>query len=110
MSALRRSSEAIEVFYSYAHEDETLRRELEKHLRILERRGIITGWHDRKISAGKEWGAEIDRHLSSARIILLLISPDFLASDYCWGVEVKRAMERHGAGEACVIPNCLAAC
>jgi len=95
------------IFFSYAHEDEELRDELQKHLSILERQGVITSWHDRKIGAGKEWKGEIDTHLNTARLILLLISSDFIASDYCWGVEVKRAMERHEAGEARVIPVIL---
>lgn len=99
--------QAIEVFYSYAHEDEKLRNELEKHLTLLEREGVITGWHDRKIGAGKEWQNEIDTYLNSSQIILLLISPNFIASDYCWDVEVKRAMERHETKEARVIPVIL---
>ena len=97
----------LEVFFSYAHEDEPLRDELAKQLKLLERQGIITAWHDRQIVAGSNWGNAIDTHLESAQVILLLVSPDFLASDYCWDVEVKRAMERHDAGEACVIPVIL---
>ena len=97
----------MEIFFAYAREDETLRDELEKHLSILERQGVITSWHDRKIGAGKEWEGEIDTHLKTARVILLLVSSDFMDSDYCWDVEVKRAMERHEAGEARVIPVIL---
>lgn len=98
---------AIEVFYSYAHEDEKLRDELEKHLANLKRQGVITGWYDRDISAGKEWESEIKNHLDSASVILLLVSPDFMNSNYCNDVEVKHAMERHDAGEARVIPVIL---
>src|SRR6266567_2975604 len=98
---------SIELFYSYAHEDEPLRQELEKHLSLLKRQGYITGWHDRDISAGQEWKHEIDSHLDSAQIILLLVSPDFMASDYCYDIEVKRAMQRHESGEARVIPVIL---
>jgi len=97
----------IEVFYSYSHKDEELRDELEKHLSILRRQRVITGWHDRKIAAGREWAGEIDQHLNTAKVILLLISADFLASDYCYDVEMKRAMERHDNGEAQVIPVIL---
>jgi len=100
----------IEIFYSYAHEDEELRDELEKHLSILKRKGVIQGWHDRRIGAGREWEDEIDTHLNTAHVILLLISADFLASDYCYDVEMKRAMERHQAGEARVIPVILRPC
>ena len=98
---------SIEVFFSYSHKDEELRDEMAKHLTILKRQGIITTWHDREISAGTEWAGAIDAHMNSAQVILLLISPDFLASDYCWDIELKRAMERHEAGEARVIPVIL---
>src|SRR5438270_10348798 len=98
---------SVEILLCYAREDEVLRQGLEKHLRILKRQGIINLWHDRNISAGTEWEREIDNHLNSARIILLLISPDFLDSDYCYSIEMKRAMERHEQEEARVIPIIL---
>ena len=97
----------VELFYAYSHRDEELREQLENHLSILRREGVITDWHDRKISAGREWEGEIHEHLNTAHIILLLISSDFLASDYCYDVEMKRAMERHDAEEARVIPIIL---
>lgn len=100
-------NQPIEVFFSYAHQDEGLRNKLEDHLSNLKQNGIITGWHDRKIAAGKEWRREIDSHLNAARIILLLISSDFMASDYCRDVELKRALERNKRGEARVIPVIL---
>jgi parallel beta-helix repeat protein len=101
------SSEDIEVLISYSHIDEALRNELEKHLSILKRQKLISTWYDRKIGAGEEWKGQIDDHLDSAQIILLLISADFLASDYCYDIEMKRAMERHESGEARVIPIIL---
>lgn len=97
----------VEIFYSYAHEDEKLRNELQKHLANLKRQRVITEWYDRDISAGSEWGDQIAQHLNSASVILLLISPDFMNSDYSNDVEVKRAMQRHEAGEAKVIPIIL---
>ncbi len=97
----------IKVLYSYAHAGEELREQLEKHLAILKWQGVITDWHDRKIGAGREWEGEIDEHLNAAHVILLLISSDFVASDYCYDVEMQRAMERHEAGEARVIPVIL---
>ncbi|MBE9034770.1 toll/interleukin-1 receptor domain-containing protein [aff. Roholtiella sp. LEGE 12411] len=100
-------NQAIELFYCYAHEDEKLREQLEKHLSSLKREGVITDWHNRKIGAGKEWQNEIDTHLNTSHIILLLISPNFMYSNYCWDVEVKRAMERYEAQEARVIPVIL---
>jgi hypothetical protein len=99
----------IDVFYSYAHLDEPLRTELDKHLSSLRREGVIAGWHDRRITAGTEWAGAIDAHLQCAQIILLLVSADFLASDYCNDVELQHAMARHEAGEARVIPIILRA-
>jgi hypothetical protein len=97
----------VEIFFSYCHRDEDLMKELVKHLSILKRPGVVQGWHDRQITPGQEWASEIDEHLNSAQVILLLISSDFLASEYCWGIETQRAMERHAAREACVIPVIL---
>ena len=98
---------SIEVFYSYAHEDEELVKELRKHLSILKRQGVIRDWYDREITAGTDWKGQIDQHLNSAGVILLLVSADFLASDYCYDVEMTRALERHDQGEARVIPVIL---
>lgn len=100
-------SSAVEIFYSYSHRDERFRNELVNHLANLRRNGLVRDWHDRKIGAGKEWSGEINEHLNSAQLILLLVSADFMASDYCNGVEVKRALERHEANEARVIPVLL---
>jgi hypothetical protein len=97
----------LEVFYSYSHRDEKLRLELEKHLALLKRSNLIVGWHDRRIEAGDDWREQIDEHLRSAHIILLLISADFLASDYCHDVEMKLALDRHARHEAIVIPIIL---
>lgn len=99
----------VELFYAYAHEDEALRATLEKHLSLLHRQGVISEWSDRNITAGTDWTQAIDEHLEQASIILLLISADFLASDYCYGVEMKRALERDRAHEARVIPILLRA-
>jgi hypothetical protein len=79
---------SIEVFFSYSHRDEALRDDLADHLRLLERQGIITGWHDRRITGATEWAGAINEHLRTANIILLLISSAFLASDYCYDVEL----------------------
>ena len=100
----------ISVFFSYAHKDEELRDELATHLKLLQREGVIQAWHDRQISAGTEWENQIDAHLEAARVILLLVSADFIASDYCYAVEMQRAMERHAANDARVIPIILRAC
>jgi internalin A len=77
---------------------------LEPHLKLLQRQGLIATWHDRLIKPGAECKDVIDANLEHAKIILLLVSADFIASDYCWEIEMKRALERHEAGEARVIP------
>jgi hypothetical protein len=106
-SPRRLANGPIAVFYSYSHKDEELRERLETHLKLLKRQGIIQDWHDRRISAGTEWEGQINQYLESAQIILLLISADFLASDYCYDKEMQRALARHEAGEARVIPIML---
>ena len=97
----------ITVFYSYAHEDELLRKELEKHLTNVLSQGLINSWHDRLIVAGTEWGRAINEQLNTASLIFLLISPDFMASDYCYHIEMPQAMQRHHAEQARVIPIIL---
>ncbi|MBZ3695238.1 toll/interleukin-1 receptor domain-containing protein [Phyllobacterium calauticae] len=98
------------VFFSYSHVDEALRDQLEKQLFMLKRQGVIETWHDRRIGAGEEIHPAIDDHINTDEIILLLISADFLASDYCYDIEMSRAMERHEKREAIVIPVILRAC
>ncbi|MEH2162733.1 MAG: tetratricopeptide repeat protein, partial [Nostoc sp.] len=98
---------SIEVFISYHQKDEELREELEKHLATLLREQTITSWHKREIIAGQEFQDEINKHLKQAGLILLLVSPDFINSDYHWTVEVTRALEQNAAGKARVIPVLL---
>ncbi|MCC5643658.1 toll/interleukin-1 receptor domain-containing protein [Nostoc sp. CHAB 5824] len=100
-------SNAVKVFFSYSHKDEALRDELATHLSMMKRQGVIEAWHDREISAGSEWANAIDDNLEVADIILLLVSANFLASDYCYDKEMIRAMERHEMREARVIPIIL---
>lgn len=100
----------INVFFSYAHEDERLRDELEVHLAMLKRSGLVNAWHDRRISAGSELDREVSEHLETADVVLLLLSPHFLASDYCYETEASRAMQRHAEGKAVVIPVILQPC
>jgi WD40 repeat protein len=97
------------LFYCYAHarRDKTLQDQLAKQLAPLKHLGLIAEWSDRDILAGQSWQQEIDQRLNTADIILLLISPDFIASNYCYSVEMKRALKRHEAGEARVIPIIL---
>jgi hypothetical protein len=100
----------VTVFFSYSHKDEDLRDELEIHLTALKRQGIIQTWHDRRILAGKDLDEEIDSNIETADIILLLVSPYFIASDYCYNIEMQRALKRHEDGESRVIPVILHPC
>ena len=101
------SNKEITVFVSYAHEDEALKENLSKHLAILKHKNAIALWNDREITAGTNWKDQIDSNLELADIILLLVSSDFLASQYCYDIEMQRAIQRHDAGEARVIPIIL---
>lgn len=98
------------VFFSYSHVDEGLRDKLEEHLSLLKHQGLIESWHDRRILAGSSIDDEIDENLEKADVILLLVSSSFIASNYCYGREMKRAMERHQEGTARVIPVILRTC
>ena len=98
------------VFYSYADADEAFLAHLEAHLSGLQRAGRIAPWQRLQITAGKDWQAELQRHLNSASLILLLISADFLASDAQYERELQRALARHEANEARVVPILLRPC
>jgi formylglycine-generating enzyme required for sulfatase activity len=100
----------IRLFISYAHKDEPFRKELEMHLGPLKRQNVVEIWSDRAIEPGQEWEKSISEQLSTADIILLLISPDFLASEYIYDKELTRAMERHETSESRVIPVFLRPC
>jgi WD40 repeat protein len=97
----------LEVFCCYAREDQEMLEHLKKHLMPLQRSGQITVWSDTNLNAGVEWEKELHQHLESADLILLLVSPDFMSSDYCYSTEMKRALERHAQGKAQVIPILL---
>lgn len=99
-----------EVFFSYSHEDESYRDQLEKHLASLRHEGLIESWHDRRILAGSNIDSVIDEKINSADIILLLISSSFISSHYCYSVEMRRAMERQADRSAHVIPVILRPC
>lgn len=98
------------VFFSYSHKDEGLRDQLESHLALLKNQGLIDAWYDRRIVAGDDVDDAIFGKLETADIILLLVSSDFISSPYCYSREMMRAMERHQAGEARVIPVILRHC
>ena len=103
-------SEPISVFFSYSRKDQALMEDLMGHLEPLRRSQLIRSWYDGCISPGEEWEPQIKENLERAQIILLLVSVDFINSDYCYTVELSRAIARHKAGEACVIPVILRSC
>jgi TIR domain len=100
----------LNIFLSYAHEDEAMKIQLDRNLIMLKRSDKINVWQDRQIMAGAEWDDSIAKELASADIILLLISVDFNNSQYIWDKELKIAMERHEKNEARVIPVILRTC
>jgi len=102
--------DVIKIFYCYARKDKRLRDELERHMATLDRLKQVMSWYDREILPGTEWKSEIHRHLDASDIVLLLISHSFIQSDYCYGVEMHRALERHKAGASSVLPIILRPC
>jgi hypothetical protein len=100
----------VQIFFSYSHKDEKLMHKVRQQLIPFEREGIIVKWHDREIRAGQEWNPIIKKKLLSSHIILLLVSPDFMESRYCYNLEMKEALARHKRGEAVVIPVILRPC
>jgi len=101
---------SVEVFCSYSHRDEELRKEFQAHVALMRRKNLIRVWHDRRILAGSDWAGEIDSHLNSADLITLFVSADFLNSNYCYEKELARAMERHQQGKTLVVPVIVRAC
>ena len=98
------------LFISYSHLDESSRSAFEAHLSQMKRNGHIETWSFRKILAGREWNRQIDKNLESADIVVFLVSSDFLASDYCYDVEVKQALAMHKSGRAIVVPVIVRHC
>jgi hypothetical protein len=87
----------VGIFYSCADQDENRREQLAKHLVPLERKGEIWTWHRQASTAGTEWKLEVDQHLSAADIVVLFVSADFFASDYCYSYELQKITEIHKA-------------
>jgi TIR domain/CHAT domain len=104
------SAAPVDVFIAYSRKDDDLRSKLVTHLSLLKRQGKIAAWYDGDIEIGSEWEVQLQDRLDSSPIILLLISADFLASEYCYETEMKRAIERHQAKTALVIPILLRPC
>lgn len=104
------SEDSVEIFCSYSHRDEPLREQFESSVAVLRRQNLVQVWHDRQIVAGDKWAGQIDEHLDRADIITLFVSADFLASDYCWNIELNRALQRQESGQAVVVPIIVRAC
>ena len=100
----------LKVFVSYAHEDEPYLRALQRHLAHLKRSERIELWSDSALHAGQEWDQRIKQSLSQADIVLLLISADFMASQYIWDHELQLAIDRHQARESSVVPLFIRHC
>ncbi|WP_299111927.1 toll/interleukin-1 receptor domain-containing protein [uncultured Winogradskyella sp.] len=100
----------LKIFFAYSRKDNDLRSRLETHLYLLKRQEYIESWYDGEILPGQNWNEKIKHALGTANIILLLISVDFIASDYCYDIEMKAAFERHKQDEAIVIPIILTDC
>lgn len=100
----------LEIFFSYAHEDEELMNDVRRQLIVHERNGRILKWYDRMIPAGAECHNQIDKHLESADIVLLFLSPHFIESRYCYEVEGGVAIRKHESGSARTVPIILRPC
>ena len=100
----------LSIFIAYSHKDASLKDALLEHLVVLRRTGKAYEWHDQNVDPGAEWEREISRRLKESRIILLLISASFIASEYCYAKELKASLERHELGQCCVIPVILRPC
>ncbi|HEY7187640.1 MAG TPA: COR domain-containing protein [Vicinamibacterales bacterium] len=100
----------VEAFISFSHKDEALRAELDTHLKLLRRLSVLNTWSDRCITAGDDWKGQIHDAVERANLILFLISADFIASDYCWDVEMQRALERADDGAAVIVPIIVRTC
>jgi internalin A len=97
------SSNVVQAFISYSHKDEHFRAELDTHLKLLHRQGPLNVWHDRRIEPGEQWDRKINDALNDARIIILMVSVDFVSSKYCYEEEMQVAIERSAAGKSTLI-------
>ncbi|WP_201796320.1 toll/interleukin-1 receptor domain-containing protein [Escherichia coli] len=101
---------ALKVFISYSHRDETYKETLDEHLSLLKRNEIIDTWNDRRLIAGQKWEDEISESLSESDVIIFLVSSSFISSDYCYGIEMKKALELHKSGNSIVVPLIIRPC
>lgn len=100
---------ALKLFISYSKRDKEHLEDLKSHLAPLKREESILTWDDGNILPGEEWDKSIRRELSTADVIILLVSADFMATEYIWK-EIDIAIQRHESGEALVIPVIVRPC
>lgn len=98
------------IFISYSNADENYKEQIISHLSGLKHRGVIETWHNRDIVAGDIREDEIDQNINQAAVILLMVSPDFIGSIYCYGYEMEHAIRLHKEGRTRVIPVMLRPC
>lgn len=105
-----RRKEPVRMFIAYSRADSSYLEQLRIHLSPLVKKGEMQIWSDQDLVAGSSWDDEINHHLQNSDIILILVSPDALDSDYLWTKEISAALERHNKGESVVIPVILRPC
>jgi len=103
-------AKTLNLFVSYSHADEEIKKQLEKHLHPLERINLIKKWSDRHIKPGQEWDRVISENLKEADIAIILVSVDFLNSSYCYDVEMDEALDYHEKGKLKLIPVIVGHC
>ncbi|MGH3449661.1 MAG: TIR domain-containing protein [Haloechinothrix sp.] len=94
----------LKLFLSYAHEDRDLVTELRKHLAPLRHEQIVADWYDREVMAGQDWDREIRAQLESSDLVIVVVSADFVASDYAYGRELALALRLHDQGRLRLLP------
>jgi len=104
------SSNPLEIFISYSHKDENYLDDFQTHLSTLKRKELIEVWTDKGITPGQEWDSQIKGNLETADIIIFLVSPDFIASDYIHDIEIEKAIEKYKRGENVIIPIVIRTC
>lgn len=100
----------LKLFISYSHKDDEYRKTLEKTLSILKREKILLTWSDRKLLPGDDWINKISEEIKTCDIFIPLLSQDFIASDYCYDVEMKMALSLHDKGSLLIVPIVIRPC
>jgi len=94
------------IFFSYSRYERQYREELQVHFAVLKRRGLIETWYDGELDAGEDANARILKELEKADIILCLLSPNFMANDYIWNIEMTKAKNANKI----IVPITLVSC